>query len=45
MQVRAQRFTPVSDDGGWLEWEELVQRRGFRPTWTKRKIWKAYHRA
>lgn len=44
-QIRCQKFKPVDDVHGILEWEELVERKGFRPRWVKRSIRKEYHKA
>jgi hypothetical protein len=32
------RFIPDGSGGGWLEWDEIVVRRGFRPRRVRRRI-------
>ncbi len=36
--VRNTKFTPDETGGGWLEWDELVVRRGFRTRVEHRRI-------
>lgn len=45
VKFRNQKFTPVDNDHGILEWEEYQERKGFRPRWVKRGIRKEYHKA
>lgn len=35
---KGMKFTPDGTGGGWLEWDELVVRKGFRPKLVHRKI-------